>query len=178
MRPDGAAGRCLALLVVAGCGLALYRVHRGFEAAAPAVEPASPPSAAAPGEPLAYQIERIAIQDAAFTLRTDAGPLDVRIRLSAERVNARSGELFPIDLELRLGEGSFALQGQLGLNPPAYEGRLAYADLPLPPLTVAARPDVAAWVKSCHAFGDFTVNARLAGPESGVRIAGTASACC
>jgi hypothetical protein len=33
---------------------------------------------------------------------------------------------------------------------------------------------VAAWVKSCHAFGDLTVKARLAGPESGVRIAGTA----
>jgi hypothetical protein len=181
------AGLGLSDVSVAGSDLGLggieiqapdLRVDREFvfgQAAAPPAAPAGPPPAAEPGAPLAYEIQRIGIQDAAFTLRTDAGPLDVRIRLAAERVNARPGELFPVDLELRLGEGSFALQGQLGLNPPAYDGRLAYADLPLPPLTVAARPDVAAWVKSCHAFGDLTVKARLAGPESGVRVAGTAN---
>jgi hypothetical protein len=180
------AGLGLSDVSVAGSDLGLggieiqapeLRVDREFvfgEAAAPPAEPGSAPPAE-PGEPLAYQIERIGIQDAAFTLRTDAGPLDVRIRLAAEKVNARSGELFPIDLELELGEGTFALQGQLGLNPPAYDGRLAYSDLPLPPLTVAARPDVAEWVKSCHAFGDFSVKARFAGPEPGVRIAGTAN---
>ncbi len=180
------AGLGLSDVSVAGSDLGLggielqapeLRVDREFvfaESAAPAAESGSA-AAAEPGEPLAYQIERIGIQDAAFTLRTDAGPLDVRIRLTAERVNARSGELFPIDLQLQLGEGSFALQGQLGLNPPAYDGRLAYADLPLPPLTVAARPDVAEWVKSCHAFGDFSVKARLTGPGSGVSIAGTAN---
>ncbi len=150
------------------------RVDRDFVFGQAQAEPAAE-AAEGPGEPLAYQIERIGIQDAAFTLRTDAGPLEVRIRLAAEKVHARSGELFPIDLELHIGEGTFALQGQLGLNPPAYDGRLAYSDLPLPPVTVAARPEVAEWVKSCHAFGDFTIHARFGGAEPGVKLAGTAS---
>jgi hypothetical protein len=145
----------------------------------------APEAAAGAGEPkggeagagLAYEVERIGIMDAAFTLRTQPSPLDVTIRLVAEKVNARSGELFPIDLELGIGDGSLSLAGRLGLNPPAYDGRLAWRDLPLPPLGIAARPELAQWVRSCRAAGDLAVELRTtrsgdAGP--GLRLAGTA----
>ncbi len=127
------------------------------------------------GAALAYAIERIEIADAGFTLRTDAGPIDLGIRLSAEKVSARSGELFPIDLELGIGAGRLALQGRLGLNPLAYEGRLVYSDLALPPLSVAARPELAEWVRSCRAEGDLAVGlrtARVGDAEPGLRLAG------
>jgi hypothetical protein len=139
--------------------------------------PAGEPAGGEAGAGLAYEVERIGILDAAFTLRTQPSPLDVTIRLVAEKVNARSGELFPIDLELGIGDGSLSLAGRLGLNPLAYDGRLAWRDLPLPPLGVAARPELARWVRSCRAAGDLAVElrtARVGDAPPGLRLAGTA----
>lgn len=123
-----------------------------------------------------YEIDRIGIADAGFTLRTDAGPIEIAIRLDAEHVNARSGAVFPIDLELGIGEGKLTLRGELGLNPLVYEGRVAWSDFALPPLSVAARPELAEWIRSCRADGDFAVVLRTtpdgdAGP--GLRLTGT-----
>jgi hypothetical protein len=143
------------------------------EGPAPAAEPAS---GEAPAE-LAYEVERIGIADAAFTLQSEPTPLDVTIRLVAEKVNARAGELFPIDLELGIGGGSLSLAGRLGLDPLAYDGRLAWRDLPLAPLGVAARPELSGWLRSSRAEGDLAVELRTAragdaGP--GLRLAGSA----
>ncbi len=160
----------------------VLRVDRAFAFESPpgGSEAASgeqpPDESAEEAEALAYAIERIGIADAAFTLRTDAGPIDLRIRLSAEKVSARSGELFPVDLELGIGGGKLALKGRLGLNPLAYEGRLVYSDLALPPLGVAARPELAEWVRSCRAEGDLAVDlrtVRAGDAEPGLRLAGT-----
>jgi hypothetical protein len=157
------------------------RVDRDFAFAPPTGAPAPAGETPAPaepgGEPLAYRIERIGIADAAFTLRTDGGPIDVSIRLAAEKVSARSRELFPVDLELGIGAGKLALRGQVGLNPLAYQGRLAYSDLALPPLSVAARPELGEWVRSCRAEGDFAVDfrsARAGDTPAGLRLSGAA----
>ena len=163
----------------------VLRVDRDFALGGPAPAasaPGGPPTAAPPApQPaseaaLAYEIQRIAIHDAGFTLRTSSGPLDVSIRLDAEKVNGRAGETFPIDLALGLGEGKLALQGRVGLNPPRYDGRLLYSDLALPPLSVAARPELAEWVRSCRAGGDLAIEAhltRIGDAPPGIRISGT-----
>ena len=177
----------LAEVAVAGSDLGLggveiespvLRIDRDFAlGGSPGGEAPSEAPAEGSEEPAgpAYQIERIGIANAGFTLRTDTGPIDVTIRLDAEQVNARSGELFPIDLALGIGDGKLTLKGQLGLNPLAYDGRLGWSDLALPPLSVAARPELARWVRSCRADGDFAVTLRStrvgdAGP--GLRLAG------
>jgi hypothetical protein len=158
----------------------------GGEATAPTPpsDQTRPPDAAPPPEQgseasaaLAYQIERIHIADADFTLRTDSGPIEISLRLEAEQVNARSGVVFPIDLTLGIEDGRLALQGKLGLNPLAYDGRVAWNDLRLPPLGVALRPELAGWVRSCEADGDFALTFRAAregDAAPGLRLEGTA----
>ncbi len=140
--------------------------------AAPPPEEGSEASAA-----FAYQIERIGIADADFTLRTDAGPIEVSLRLDAEQVNARSGVVFPIDLALGIEAGKLSLVGKLGLNPLTYDGKLGWSNLGLPPLGVALRPELADWVRSCTADGDLSVALRTTrdGDElPGLRLAGAA----
>lgn len=157
----------------------VLRIDRDFAfAGAPGPGAGEEPEAASPdaGEPLAYEIERVDIANAGFTLRTGAGPIDLRVRLEAEKVSARSGELFPVSLELGIGDGKLSLVGKLGLNPLAFDGRLAYSDLALPPLSVAARPELAAWVRSCRADGDLSVelrSVRVGDREAGLRLGGT-----
>jgi hypothetical protein len=135
------AGLSLSEVSVAGSELGLggieiqspvLRVDRAFAFERPAGASAAPDGEATPGASpqeggaLAYAIERLGIADASFTLRTDAGPIDLRIRLSAEKVSARSNELFPVDLELGIGPGTLSLQGRLGLNP---LGAVAFPEL-------------------------------------------------
>jgi hypothetical protein len=157
----------------------------GGEAGAqgPPPDQTSPPDETPPPEQgseapaaLAYQIERIHIADADFTLRTDAGPIEVSLSLDAEQVNARSGVVFPIDLALGIEDGKVSLQGKLGLNPVAFDGRLGWSDLVLPPLSVAARPELAEWVRTCKADGDFAVALRTVrdgDAAPGLRLTGT-----
>jgi hypothetical protein len=138
-----------------------------------------PPAAAAPaaGSSAApdARIERIGIERARFTWITDAGPLDVSIALSAEGVTAREGETFPLHLELGIEDGTVVLDGRLGAAPPSFVGKLSWEEMPFPPLTLAARPELAGWVRSCRASGALDVDAHLAareGREAGVRASG------
>ncbi len=183
------AGLSLTDITLAGSDLGLggleidspaLRIDRDFVfGAAPGAESGGegppPTEGAGASDAFAYQIEHIGIADATFTLRTDAGPIEIGIRLDAERVNAREGERFPVDLALGIGEGKLWLRGQIGLNPLVVDGRLGWSDLALPPLGVAARPELADWVRSCRAEGDLAVELRTApanGEAPGLRVSG------
>jgi Domain of Unknown Function (DUF748) len=143
-------------------------------AAAPASEPvAAPPAPPAPAEPgpvasakpepapappppepgMRYGIDHVQVEAASFTLAAGDVKLDVTLGLEASNV-ALGPELFPIQLRLELRDGSLSLDGKLALEPVAFEGHLHWQDLPLPPLTVATNPEIAAWVRSCRAGGD------------------------
>jgi hypothetical protein len=65
-----------------------------------------------------------------------------------------------------------------GAIPPFFDGTMKWQSLPVPPLTLIARPEAAEWFKSCRADGDLEVLARLGvieGSEEspGVRASGT-----
>lgn len=118
---------------------------------------ASPKPASGPR----YRIEHLAIDAGLFTLQSNAADLDVRLRMSASDVRSQENERFPFELELGVGEGELRLEGQLGLAPPGFDGRLVWKDLPVPPLSVAASPGLASWVRSCRASGDLSLRAEL-----------------
>jgi len=157
----------------------VVRMRRDFLLGQRRAEPPAPAATATAAAPPARagagpdaRIERIGIERARFTWITDAGPLDVSIALSAEGVTAREGETFPLRLELGIEDGSVLLDGRLGASPPSYVGKLRWEGLPFPPLTLAARPELAGWVRSCRASGALDVTAQLAGAEPGVRVSG------
>lgn len=142
--------------------------------APPAASPDAPPEApddapATPGEeaPPSYRVERIAIERAQFVWITDAGPLNVALTLEAEGVTATEGERFPLALTLAIGDGSFVVDGRVGVVPPSYEGKIAWQRLPFPPLLLAARPEFRPWLRSARSMGDLQVQARLAKTSAG-----------
>ncbi len=163
----------------------VLRIRRDFvfreSDAAPAAPAQAPVEAPAPSEASAspsYRVERIAIERAEFVWITEAGPLRVAITLTAEDVTATEGERFPLALTLEIGDGSFAVDGQVGVLPPSYEGKLAWQELPFPPLLLGAMPEFAPWLRSAKSSGDLQVLARLAktaaGPP-GIQLSGPVS---
>jgi hypothetical protein len=127
---------------------------------APAVQVAAPLPAT---QPAGYRIEKIEIARANFTWVTDKGPLDVALALKATDITADEGKRFPIDLDLEIEKGRIGLEGEVGLLPPAYKGKVQWSGLPFPPLLLASLPELAAWLKSADSTGDLVVDADIAG---------------
>lgn len=155
----------------------VLRVRRDFvlagrPAGAPEQEPEPPPTAipeVAPepeGSGPGYRIARIAIERAQFVWLTEAGPLDVALTVDAEGVTAAEGERFPLRVALEIEGGRLEIEGRAGVLPPAFDGRVAWQDLPLPPLVLAASPELAGWLRSARSTASLEVDAKLA-PEAG-----------
>ena len=145
-------------------------------------KPASkaPPNAApptpAPTQTAAsgYRVDHIGIEGAKFTLLTDTGPLEVSLALDARDISATEGARFPFKLELGIEKGSFTLDGKLGILPPAFQGRVAWKDLPFTPLVFTAKlPQLRAWLQSCSAFGDLGVALSLEPKHAAVDLEGS-----
>jgi len=136
----------------------------------PASEAPAEISTAASGEPATYRMETLRIERAEFTVLTAAGPLHVAIALDASGVTTEAGARFPLTLGLEIEGGRLEVEGQVGAAPPAFDGRITWRDLPLPPLVLIARPDLASWITSQHSAGELEVGFRLE-PE-GERDAG------
>jgi len=132
---------------------------------------ADPPASEEPSEPApgsasataSFEIDRIEIERASFTLQTASGPLELAIGLLASEISARPGHQFPLHFDLEIGDGSLALEGRLGLDPPSYSGNVRWSDLPLPPLSLLQTPELLPWLRSCRAGGDVEVDFRLVG---------------
>lgn len=167
----------------------VLRIRRDFvfreNDAPPAPAPVAPsePLEEAPappdeGTPPSYRVERIAVERAQFVWITDAGPLNVALTLEAEGVTATEGERFPLALTLEIGNGTFVVDGQVGILPPSYEGKLVWQQLAFPPLLLAAVPEFMPWLRSAQSSGDLQVSVRLtktaAGPP-GIQLSGPVS---
>lgn len=129
--------------------------------------PAPEPSAAdAPPE---LRIDDLSIERAEFTVLTDGEPVTIALHLETTGVSLAPDAPFPIDFGIDAGEGSVTLKGQLGLNPVAWDGKVAWQGLAVPMLVRAALPDLIPWIESCSAHGDLDVKYGAAG----LRAAGT-----
>lgn len=164
----------------------VLRVRRDFvfaERPAPPSEPAPPAPAAEPAQPAAgespgYRVEKIAIERAQFVWITDAGPLDVAVTLDAQGVTATEGERFPLRVVLEIEDGRLELDGQAGVLPPAFDGKIAWQKMPFPPLLLASRPELGRWLRSASSAAALQVKASLAkdgGEPPGVRLSGDVS---
>jgi hypothetical protein len=154
----------------------VLRVRRDFVlglAGGPSPAPKASPS---PGPAPTYRIDRVGIEGAHLTLLTQGGPVDLVLGLHAEDVTAKAGETFPIQVTVGTEPGKLSLEGRVGLAPVAFAGTLQWQELRFPPLLLAARPELAGWLRSCRSAGNFDVTVRLAagadGTPPGLRISG------
>jgi hypothetical protein len=136
---------------------------------APAAEPGPPPVDRAPAPPPSgprYRLERIALERAGISLRTETRPLDLEVDVAAEGVSAAAGETFPVRIAVRVEGGEAVLTGEAGFAPPSFAGAVRWHDLPLPLFVLVATPELVPWVRSCLADGDLSIDARLDPPSA------------
>ncbi len=146
------------------------RVQRGYAlgggqpapAAATDVAAAAPGASSAPPRPAPpYQIHRVAVDRAAFTLLMEESALDAVLHFEAEGVTARPGSSFPVRASLEIAGGSIGVDGKVALEPIAFEGEVRWQGLELPLLLAAAGPGPASWVRSGVTAGRLDVAVKL-----------------
>lgn len=141
----------------------------------PAAAPAEEPVAVAKEEgsdAIPHRIEHLGIEDGTLVIDSPSGSFELGLELQARGVGALAGERFPVELDLNLGDGTLHFEGELGAEPIGLNGRLVWSDLPMPPLLLVSRPEVAAWLRSCHAFGDVELSLHT-GEGAALEVRGT-----
>jgi hypothetical protein len=138
--------------------LRVRRELRGTKlgARAPAPRPEAPGEALAETEAAAgpaLRIDDLRIERAELSLATAGEPLVVALELSTSGVSLAPGARFPVRSGLDSGAGRIVLEGELGLSPPAWDGRLEWSELALPALLGAALPALSPWLASGTASG-------------------------
>ena len=138
-------------------------------------EPAGTPTG---GSRAAYRIDNLDIDRAAFGLLVGEHTLQVALRLKADDVTLDPGTTFPLTVGLEVEDGRLDIDGTAGVLPPFFDGTVRWQNIPVPPLTLIARPEQAEWFKSCRASGDIKVRVQLGVIEGskespGVRASGT-----
>lgn len=123
----------------------------------------APAAAAEPGAPPELRIDDLEIERAEFSVLTDGEPVSIALRLKTSGVSLAPDAPFPLDFGLEAGEGSLTLKGQLGLNPPVWDGKVSWQGMTVPLFVRAAMPELVPWIESCRAFGDLDVRYRAAG---------------
>jgi hypothetical protein len=132
------------------------------------------PKASTDSSALGYRVKKIDIAHTKFTWITKEGPLDVMITLKASNVTADQGKTFPISLALEIANGTIGLDGDVGILPPSYSGKLTWSNLPFPPLLLASLPEMAAWLHSADSSGELRIDTDIPGfrgPPS-IRLSG------
>ncbi|MEN8160158.1 MAG: DUF748 domain-containing protein, partial [Myxococcota bacterium] len=121
---------------------------------APTADPTEEEAEAAPPE---LRIDLLDIERAEFSVVTDEEPVALALRLRTSDVSFAPESPFPLDLRVEVGDGSLGLVGQLGLNPPSWDGSVSWERLQVPLLVRAALPDLIPWIRSCAASGELDV---------------------
>ncbi len=137
------------------------RVRRELQATKPgargqAAAPEQPPAEGAAAAP-ELRIDALEIERAEFSVLTDGEPVSIALRLKTSGVSLAPDAPFPFDFGLEAGTGSVALSGQLGLNPPTWDGKVGWQGLAVPMFVRAALPGLIPWIRSCSASGDLDV---------------------
>jgi hypothetical protein len=132
------------------------------------------------GARTAFRVDDLDIKRAAFTLLVGEQTMNLALRVKADDVTLDPGATFPFSVGLEVEDGEVDVEGTAGALPPFFDGTVKWQNLPVPPLTLIARPAVQEghWVKSCRAAGDLKVLARLgviegSGESPEVRASGT-----
>jgi hypothetical protein len=127
------------------------------------------PDTSATGMP-SIRTHRLKIERAAFTLRTQEGPVEVALRLEVTEAGTDPGETFPIDLGLEIDEAIIEIRGRLGLNPTSFVGQLEWQNLGVPPFLLLAYPKLVPWLASCQAAGDIQIDFQSAPDDGPARL--------
>jgi hypothetical protein len=141
-----------------------------------AAPPPAPPVDAAPapvGPP--FDVKRIAIERAQFSLLMNDSTLDVTMAFSADGVTARRGVTFPARLALELAKGTLEIDGTVGIDPPFFDGSVQFQHLGVPQLLEPLRPGPLKRLRAATASGDLKLRVQpepADGSAPGLRLSG------
>jgi hypothetical protein len=137
------------------------------ESEAPSAPAASPPAATGSGpDPLErHRLEALEVSGARLRLAGGEGePLEGRLDLSARGVSLGRGQRFPLQARLELADGSVALEGELSLREPAFDGSLGWQGLSLPVLWAASGLEADLRLDAGRSQGQLAVALSARGP--------------
>ncbi len=130
------------------------------------------PAAAAEGAaaPPEFRIDDLEIERAEFSILSAGEAVSIALRLKTTGVSLAPNAPFPLDFGIESGEGSISVKGQLGLNPLAWDGKLAWQGLSVPLFVRVILPEFAPWIRSCSASGDLDLKFRSDGLRASGRL--------
>ena len=99
------------------------------------VEPAPAPAAAVtPAKPWTWSVRTARVERAVVELQGGAEPLPLGIDAEASSISSEPGSRWPLRVTVSEGTGTLGVDGALAIEPIAFDGKLAIADLALQPL--------------------------------------------
>ena len=102
---------------------------------------AGPVAAAEASKPWTWRVAKVRVANAGIDLLGAEEPLPLAVAAEVRDVASDAGSRWPVTLSLKEAGGSLAVDGELGVSPLAFEGKLRIAALALAPLL--ARIDAA-----------------------------------
>ena len=141
------------------------RVHPELMRDAPEDEAAQstsePEASEADDDVFPLRLAQLSIDGASFTVLTPAREITIALRVDAHNISTAEGERFPSTFELTSDAGGrLALEGELGLHPVHWKGRLQWQNLSLPNLAgLALVPDPGPldWIRAGQTSGDLAL---------------------
>jgi hypothetical protein len=124
------------------------------EAPAEADVPAKEPQA------FHYRIDRLRVGDAEVDVEGASAPFELGFDLEASDIGAAR---FPLELEVRIDDGTLRFDGEAGILPPALEGQLTGRELPLSPFALLSEAEGPVRLQRGHASADLEL--RLEGDD-------------
>lgn len=145
-------------------------------AAEPAANGGEATNANAPAEPESesetspwtWRVKKIQLADAVVDLRGAQTPVPLAVQATLESLSSALENRSPLTLSIAAPRGSVAIDGELAPLPFAFDGKLAVADLALPPLTSQIDAPALGWLRA----GDLRADLDLALAKD-LRVSGT-----
>jgi hypothetical protein len=131
-------------------------------------EPADPADPADDdAEPWSWSLGKVDVADLSVLVLTDADPLRVGVTFEASEIGSEQGRVFPVKLALVVGEGSFDVEGDVRIAPPAAALKVDWKALELVRLASALPTDDARMLRSGKSAGNLRIGAGLPLPGEG-----------
>lgn len=103
-------------------------------------EPVPEPESAAPAEPepeaepWTWSVKAARVERAVVELEGGSEPLPIGVDAEVSSISSAQGSRWPVALKVTEGAGSLGLDGELSIEPVAFDGKLAISELALAPL--------------------------------------------
>lgn len=132
----------------------------------PAAEPPAEP--AAPAKPWTWSVRKARLERALVELEGGDAPLPIGVDAEVGPLSGDPGSRWPLALRVAQGEGSLGVDGELAIDPLAFDGKLSIAELALAPLLSRIDAPAVGLLRQGRARAELSI-----GLAQDLRVAGT-----